>query len=337
MGFAVYHVEKGKSNATAIGHHIDRTDGKEHSYRHADPERKDLNHNFKLPNGADKKNLQVAVDDRIKEGYRGKRAIRKDAVKYLKHVVTGSHKEMTEMAKDNHKLLEWTKANIEFMKEEFGKENIVRCAVHLDEKTPHIHFVTVPLTEDGRLSAKELLGDRKEMSARQDRYADKMAQFGLKRGLKRTGIKHEDAQRYYARIKKHEEARTKGITKIKANQITQGPEFPLEVKLEKPSVMDVASEKRWDKYQKGVSANLSKQFNERLNKAKGEMAEDFNGQLKTFLRDNDENSVMGEKLTKENGRLRAKVTELDKQLNPEKYIKKNRGKGLGLGRSLNPF
>jgi len=74
-----------------------------------------------------------------------------------------------------------------------------------------------------------------------------------------------------------------------------------------------------------------------LNKAKKEMAKDFNKQLEGFLRDNDENSVIGEKLTKENGRLRAKVTELDKQLNPEKYIKKKRGKGMGLGRSINPF
>ena len=340
MGYAVYHVEKGKSNATAIGHHIDRTEGKEHSYRQADPGLKNQNHHFKgLHNGAEKKDLQTAVDDRIKEGYTGKRAIRKDAVKYLKHVVSGSHKEMTEMNKDPKKFKKWVQSNIEFMKEEFGEKNIVRCSLHRDEKTPHIHFVTVPITEDGRLSAKKVLGDRKEMSARQDRYAQKMSEFGLKRGLKRTGIKHEDAKQYYARIKKHEETRKRGITKIKANQISPKPAFDMTVKLKKPSVMDVASDKRWEKYQKGVSANLTKQFNERLNKAKGEMTKDFNGQIQNFLRDNDENSVVGAKLTKENGRLRAKVRELDKELNPEKYIKKKRdkGRGLGLGRSINPL
>jgi len=197
--------------------------------------------------------------------------------------------------------------------------------------------VTVPITEDGRLSAKSVLGDRKEMSARQDRYAEKMAEFGLKRGLKRTGIKHEDAKEYYARIKKHEETRKTGITQIKANKISPRPEFDMTVKLKRPSIRDVASKERWDKYQKGVSAKLTKDFNEGLNKAKGEMAKDFNSQIENFLRDNDENSVVGAKLTKENGRLRAKVLDLDKQLNPEKYIKKGKNKGLGLGRSINPL
>ena len=65
----------------------------------------------------------------------------------------------------------------------------------------HIHAVTVPLTEDGRLSARELLGNPKEMSQRQDRYADQMKSFGFQRGIKATGVKHEDAKTYYARIK----------------------------------------------------------------------------------------------------------------------------------------
>jgi hypothetical protein len=66
----------------------------------------------------------------------------------------------------------------------------------------HIHAVTVPLTEDGRLSARELLGNPKAMSQRQDRYAEQMKSFGFQRGVKATGIKHEDAKTYYARIEK---------------------------------------------------------------------------------------------------------------------------------------
>ena len=41
-----------------------------------------------------------------------------------------------------------------------GEENITRFAVHLDEKTPHIHCVFVPITEDGRLSAGDWVGNR---------------------------------------------------------------------------------------------------------------------------------------------------------------------------------
>ena len=77
----------------------------------------------------------------------------------------------------------------------------MRFVLHRDEKTPHLHVVTVNLTKDGRLSAKEILGNPKAMQERQDRYAEQMKSFGLERGLKNTGIEHEDAKTYYARMK----------------------------------------------------------------------------------------------------------------------------------------
>ena len=55
----------------------------------------------------------------------------------------------------------WIVANLDFIKKEFGSENLVRFAVHRDEKTMHIHAVTVNLTKDGRLSAKEIIGSKK--------------------------------------------------------------------------------------------------------------------------------------------------------------------------------
>lgn len=199
MGYAVYHTEKGKSSATAIGAHIDRTPGHEHSYRNADSSLRGLNQNL-LRNRFTVMPLQEAIKTRMAEGYTGKKAIRKDAVKYLKHVVTGSHEEMMKIAKDEDKLNSWVKANYDFMCNEFGKENIVRFTMHLDEKTPHIHIITVPITEDGRLSAKHFLGNPKAMSERQDRYAVVMKEFRLKRGIKGTGIEHETAKQYYGRI-----------------------------------------------------------------------------------------------------------------------------------------
>ena len=81
----------------------------------------------------------------------------------------------------------------------------------------HIHAVTVPLTSDGRLSAKEVLGGRKEMSERQDRYAAQMKSFGLERGEKATGIKHENAREYYARIEQAQNSIDKNDFKAQKN------------------------------------------------------------------------------------------------------------------------
>lgn len=36
--------------------------------------------------------------------------------------------------------------------------------VHMDEKPPHIHLSFVPLTADERLSAKEIVGNRKKLT-----------------------------------------------------------------------------------------------------------------------------------------------------------------------------
>lgn len=202
MGYAVLHTEKGKISAGGIGNHIDRVEGAEHTYQHADPKKRNLNIHFALRGDRHKMNLQDAINERIKEGYNGKRKIRTDAVRYATHILTGSHEDMLEIFSDKNKADKWMKENYKFIADEFGEENIVRFSVHLDEKTPHIHAITVPITADGRLSALEMLGGPKDLQKRQDRYAERMAKFGLERGLKNTGIKHEDAKTYYGRIEK---------------------------------------------------------------------------------------------------------------------------------------
>ena len=200
MAYAVYHMEKGNSSSGGIGNHIDRTEGKEHSYLQADPARKNLNIHFDVYEKRNKIPLHEAIEKRISEGYKGEKAIRKDAVKYCTHVLTGSHEKMKEIFSDKQKSKEWIQDNYKFLAKEFGKENIVRFTLHLDEKTPHLHAVTIPLTNDGRLSAKEIIGNKQSMKNFQSRYAAAMEKFGLERGIENTGITHENAQDYYSRI-----------------------------------------------------------------------------------------------------------------------------------------
>ena len=200
MGFAVYHGSKGKASGGGVGHHIDRTEGMEHTYQHADPKRINLNMNLIPENEYSKMSLPKAIKQRIEKGYQGKKKIRNDSVKYLSHVLTGSHEDMKKIFSDQNQRQSWLQKNYDFVASEYGKENILRFTLHLDEKTPHIHAVTVPLTKDGRLSAKEVFGNKGALVSRQDRYAEAMKEFGLKRGLKGTGIKHDTAKEYYSRI-----------------------------------------------------------------------------------------------------------------------------------------
>lgn len=216
MAYAVYHCEKGSVSPGGIGNHIDRVKGCEHSYQQADPSKLGLNVHFKL-NEYSEIPLNKAIEKRINDGYKGNKAIRKDAVKYTTHILTGSHDKMKELEKNPSKFNEWIKANKAFLDQEFGEKNIVRFVLHMDEKTPHIHAVSVNLTSDGRLSAKELIGNRKDMQKRQDRYAEYMKPFGLERGERNTGIKHEDAKAYYARMEKANDIANKDEINVSKN------------------------------------------------------------------------------------------------------------------------
>lgn len=68
------------------------------------------------------------------------------------------------------------------------------AVVHMDEKTPHMHLSFVPLTADGRLSAKEIVGNRQKLTQWQDAFWEHMVQKypELERGesASKTGRTH---------------------------------------------------------------------------------------------------------------------------------------------------
>lgn len=209
MGFAVFHPGKGSGAGGGIGSHIDRVEGQEHTYPHADAARRALNINRALPSGRHLVNLPEAINERIKEGYTGKKAIRKDGVRFLSLVLTGTHEDMIKLAGDAEKFKKWQQANYDFVKKEFGEMNIMRFTLHLDEKTPHIHAIVVPLTADGRLSAKELMGNKKNLSLRQDRYGEAMADFGLIRGVRESKANHTGEGWYLEQLREAKESPNK--------------------------------------------------------------------------------------------------------------------------------
>lgn len=79
----------------------------------------------------------------------------------------------------------------------YGPENVVNVQLHLDESTPHIHAVVVPVDERGKLNCRAFLGGRELMSKMQDSLAEEMAPLGLVRGVKGSKAHHQDVQRFY--------------------------------------------------------------------------------------------------------------------------------------------
>ena len=65
--------------------------------------------------------------------------------------------------------------------------------VHVDEKTPHMHLSFVPITSDGRLSAKEIVGNKKDLTRWQDdfwNYMPSAIRVKLLAKLARSGVLH---------------------------------------------------------------------------------------------------------------------------------------------------
>jgi len=103
----------------------------------------------------------------------------------------------------------WAKTCMEFVYEDMGysKEHILDAVVHLDEKTPHLHVVVVPLIKkfDKRsnedkwtISKKQFMGDKLRLSILQDKYHERMvnAGYNLDRGIKNSDNEHIDIRQY---------------------------------------------------------------------------------------------------------------------------------------------
>ena len=93
---------------------------------------------------------------------------RSDSVRVVEALVTASPEFFKGKKKSEVKAY-FTEA-LDFIQKYQSKETIISAVVHMDEKTPHMHLCFVPLTEDKRLSAKEIVGNKKKLTWWQDEF-----------------------------------------------------------------------------------------------------------------------------------------------------------------------
>lgn len=75
---------------------------------------------------------------------------------------------------------------LDYHRQRYG--HVVSAIVHYDEQTPHMHIMSVPLTQDGRLSAREIVGNRVTMAHAQDMFFEQVGKsYGLERGVHMDG------------------------------------------------------------------------------------------------------------------------------------------------------
>ena len=215
MGFVVLYIQKPKGNDARTTAHIERTV----QPGNAAPERKELNKEFvDFPDGVE--NRTQAIQHRIgNAGITCK--IRENQVRALQVMLSGTPEDM-ERIQNEGKLDDWCRDNIEWLKDTFGKYNIVSAVLHMDEKTPHIHTTAVPIVRGERRKSKQEENNGKKKYRKkpkdivwlcaddvmthdnlekfQDTYAEKMQKYGLERGIKGSDARHISIPQYYREL-----------------------------------------------------------------------------------------------------------------------------------------
>ena len=141
--------------------HYERTKEKYASNPDVDTSRSRLNFHLVRP----LRSYRAEAEKQISEA--GCRA-RKDSVRVVETLITASPEFFAN--KKPQEVKEFFEYALEFIQKKQASETIISAVVHMDEKTPHMHLCFVPLTPDKRLSAKDIVGNRKKLTQWQDDF-----------------------------------------------------------------------------------------------------------------------------------------------------------------------
>ena len=93
---------------------------------------------------------------------------RSDSVRVVEALVTATPEFF--QRKKKSEIRAYFQEALAFLQQNQDPKTIISAVVHMDEKTPHMHLCFVPLTADGRLSAKDIIGNKKKLTQWQDEF-----------------------------------------------------------------------------------------------------------------------------------------------------------------------
>ena len=181
MSYLVLHMDKFKKEAIRGIQSHNRRERESHSNPDIDYGRSTAN--YELHESAST-NYAGAIQRRI-DALQLAKAVRKDAVRMCGLIVTSDSAFFQNLSsEDARRFFEESKA---FLTEFVGAENVVSAMVHMDEKTPHMHFFHVPVTQDGRLNANKIYTRQslRKLQSELPAYLQSRG-FAIERGVEQT-------------------------------------------------------------------------------------------------------------------------------------------------------
>ena len=229
MSYAIIRNTKYKrENLKGIFRHNERRN-KNYSNENIDKEKSYLNYSLKSPQYSYEKEF-----DRIKEKYNLKGQIKTVSNIACEYIITSDHDYFERVGEEETKRFFETAYKFVVEYKNLGEQYIMSAKVHMDEQTPHMHLVFLPVihTTDkkgnsiDKLACSEFWKAKDSYRQLQDAFYKYMVEngFNLQRGLPKeeTGREHYSVEEY------------KKITNFK-----QTKEILNNMKLELPDIPDI--------------------------------------------------------------------------------------------------
>ena len=189
VGYAVVHMMKIKSGAVGG---IQSHNNREHEPKtNPDVDMSRSEDNYDLISCD---NYKRSIKEKLSNLVESSRAVRKDAVVVCNFIVTSDNETMEALGADHQR--EFFRDSVKWFSDRYGADRVLNATVHMDETTPHLHIGVMPITQDGRLSAKAIF-TKTEMKAIQTEFArDVGEKYGLERGVEGSERTHLSEARF---------------------------------------------------------------------------------------------------------------------------------------------
>ena len=203
---------------------------------------------------------------------------------------------------------------MEFVYNDLGykKEQVLHATVHMDEKTPHIHCVVVPLvkkydkrtnSERYTISKKQYIRDKIHLSELQDKYHKRLTDKGydLERGIKGSDSKHIEIKEY-KKINRDLEKKINIRTEKLNNEIKELDEK-----------MKTSKSLPFDKKHIIVDKETFESMNKVIDESK--KIKEIEPKIKTIFEEINSFSTNYKTMEKENQKYKREITKLEKDNN----------------------
>jgi hypothetical protein len=189
VGYAVVHMMKIKSGAVGG---IQSHNNREHEPKtNPDVDMSRSEDNYDLISCD---NYKRSIKEKLSNLVESSRAVRKDAVVVCNFIVTSDNETMNALGADRQR--EFFQDSVKWFSDRYGADRVLNATVHMDETTPHLHIGVMPITQDGRLSAKAIF-TKTEMKSIQTEFArDVGEKYGLERGVEGSERTHLSEARF---------------------------------------------------------------------------------------------------------------------------------------------